>query len=124
MADWIIDRNGAAVLILDEQCFRSLRGEVTAWLFGNGVYAVNGDHIGWFENATLSDLHDKPVGTLAQPEHAAAQLPMPLFARRPHVPRLKARHSRSGRPGHTEGASYPLLWQAGVPRGAMPAIHA
>ncbi len=98
MADWIIDRNGTAVLILDEHCFRSPRGEVTSWLVGNGVYALNGDHIGWFEISTLYDLHNQIVGML---QHACtppladrAPPTMPEFARRPHIPLLKARHQR------------------------------
>jgi hypothetical protein len=98
MAEWIIDRNGAPVLIQDEHCFRSPRGDVVSWLFGNGVYAVNGDHIGWFEISTLYDVHNRIVGML---QHTCAPLsaerlppPMPEFSRRPHVPRLKVRHSR------------------------------
>lgn len=98
MADWIIDRNGTPVLILDEYCFRSPRGEVTSWLFGNGVYALNGDHIGWFEISTLYDVHNHIVGML---QHActpqlAARVPaqMPPFPRRPHIPLLKGRHVR------------------------------
>jgi hypothetical protein len=98
MADWIIDRAGKPVLILDEYCFRSPSGEVTAWLVGNGVYAVTGDHIGWFEISTLYDLHNGIVGML---QHACAPLPpaslpaeMPPFARRPHIPLLKVRRMR------------------------------
>jgi hypothetical protein len=98
MAEWIIDRSGAPVLILDEFCFRSPRGDVVSWLFGNGVYAVNGDHIGWFEISTLYDVNNRIVGML---QHTCAPLPadrmpppMPQFSRRPHVPLLKARHGR------------------------------
>jgi hypothetical protein len=87
MADWIIDRAGEPVQILDEYCFRSLSGEVTAWLFGNGVYSLKGDHIGWFEMSTLYDLHNGVIGMLQQ---ACTSLPagsmpdeMPSFARRP-----------------------------------------
>ncbi|MFS2003200.1 4-fold beta flower protein [Duganella sp. CT11-25] len=99
MADWIIDRNGTPVLILDEYCFRSPRGDVTSWLFGNGVYALNGDHIGWFDISTLYDVHNHIVGML---QHActpqlAARVPaqMPPFPRRPQVPLLKVRHVRA-----------------------------
>jgi hypothetical protein len=98
MADWIIDRAGEPVQILDEYCFRSLGGEVVAWLFGNGVYTVKGDHIGWFEMSTLYDLQNGIVGML---QHACAPLSpasvpdeMPPFARRPHVPPLKVRRMR------------------------------
>jgi hypothetical protein len=98
MADWIIDRAGEPVQILDEYCFRSLSGEVTAWLFGNGVYSLKGDHIGWFEMSTLYDLHNGVIGMLQQ---ACTSLPagsmpdeMPSFARRPHVPLLKVRRMR------------------------------
>jgi hypothetical protein len=99
MADWIIDRNGTPVLILDEHCFRSPKGDVTSWLVGNGVYALNGDHIGWFEISTLYDLHNHIVGML---QHActpqmAERVPaqMPAFTRRPHIPLLKGRHQRA-----------------------------
>lgn len=99
MADWIIDRNGTPVLILDEYCFRSPRGEVTSWLFGNGVYALNGEHIGWFEISTLYDVHNQIVGML---QHActpqlATRVPaqMPHFSRRPHIPLLRGRHARA-----------------------------
>jgi hypothetical protein len=98
MADWIIDRAGQPVQILDEYCFRSLSGEVTAWLFGNGVYSVKGEHIGWFEMSTLYDLHNGITGML---RHACEPLSpvyvpddMPPFARRPHVPLLKVRRMR------------------------------
>ncbi len=99
MADWIIDRTGKPVLILDEYCFRSPQGHVTSWLFGNGVYALNGDHIGWFEISTLYDIHNRIVGMLAQAceplaaDHLPAQLPP--FSRRPHIPLLKGRHMRT-----------------------------
>lgn len=99
MADWIIDRNGTPVLILDEHCFRSPRGDVTSWLVGNGVYALNGDHIGWFEISTLYDVHNHIVGMLQHActpqlaERAPAQ--MPVFTRRPHIPLLKGRHQRA-----------------------------
>jgi hypothetical protein len=97
MAEWIIDRSGAAVLILDEHCFRSPRGDVVSWLFGNGVYGLNGDHVGWFEISTLYDLHNGIIGMLLHtyPQFVADQPPpMPAFSRRPHIPLLKVRHGR------------------------------
>jgi hypothetical protein len=98
MADWIIDRSGNPILILDEFCFRSPQGHVTSWLFGNGVYALNGDHIGWFEVSTLYDVHNHILGMLAQAcAPLAGDLPkqMPQFSRRPHVPMLRGRHPRT-----------------------------
>ena len=71
---------------------------MTSWLVGNGVYALNGDHIGWFEISTLYDLHNQIIGMLQHactpPLAERAPPPMPEFPRRPHIPLLKARHQR------------------------------
>lgn len=126
MAAWIIDRGGKPVLILDEYCFRSPVGDVTSWLFGNGVYALNGDHVGWFENSTLFDLHNKPVGTLQQASglQPDSTLPMPLFSRRPHIPLLKGRHMRPPADEPAASADHPpSSWHPGAAGQAQNVLH-
>lgn len=115
MADWIVDRVGAAHLILDEHSFRRLDGSVSAWLFGNGVYSMVGEHIGWFEHCFLFDIDNEVVGLLAQ--QCAAELlgnlppSMPAFPRRPHVPLLRGRQRRpQSLPGGAVMPSLALHW--------------
>jgi hypothetical protein len=117
MADWIVDRVGAAHLILDEHSFRRLDGRVSAWLFGNGVYSTAGEHTGWFEHGFLFDIDNEVVGLLAQicaPE-LLGELPpsMPAFPRRPHVPLLRARQRRpQSLPAGAVMSSLAMSWPA------------
>jgi hypothetical protein len=70
------------------------------------VYAVNGDHIGWFEISTLYDVHNRIVGML---QHTCA----PLSAERlpPPMPEFRAartyRGSRCGIAAHRSPCRLP-----------------
>lgn len=100
MAEWIMTLQGEPQFILDEHCFRDLRGVVNSWLFGNGVYALTGEHVGWFEAGTLFDLQNQIIGKIASalPElSTASAIEMPVFQRRPQVPTLRARRPRIAR---------------------------
>jgi len=55
MADRIFDNNGCATLIYDSDCLRSSHRQVIAWISGNSVYSLRGQHYGWFEYGVLYD---------------------------------------------------------------------
>ncbi len=97
MGEWIVSPRGEPVCILDEYCFRNLKGEVSAWLFGDGVYALDGEHTGWYVSDTLFDIQLQVLGT-----NSHAFLGMPEFHRRPRVPTLKPRHDRASRSERNE----------------------
>ncbi len=101
VAEWIYDQNGFAGAILDDYSLRNRDGAVVAWVFGIGVFALPGEHIGWFEDGVLFDSDNCALGfihsttglTLVTP--AVVQAPaMPAFPRRPSTPRLHGKHGR------------------------------
>lgn len=106
MADWIVDHNGNAALILDFDCIRNNQGKVVAWISGNNVYNVNGDHAGWFEGGILYDRQNLVLGFL---RNATGPIPyrpglggtpgMPGFAGRPGRPGFAGVPGRPGRSG-------------------------
>ena len=96
MAEWMVDQQGDALIILDEFAFRDHAGAVTAWVCGNGVYNLGGDHIGWFEDGRFYDVRNRLTCTLADAADTDGLPPMPAFFRRPPMPRLKARKGRTG----------------------------
>ena len=51
----MFDRNGKATLILDDNKFRSNRGNVIGWINGSNVYSLNGNHVGWFDGGVIYD---------------------------------------------------------------------
>lgn len=120
MAEWMVGPQGDALIILDEFAFRDHAGAVTAWVCGNGVYNLGGEHIGWFEDGRFYDVRNRLTCMLAEAaeidgdDDARNLPPMPEFFRRPPMPRLKARKRRSGAAGAGEGVATGHLHQ---PRG-------
>lgn len=102
VAEWIYDQYGLAGAILDDYSIRDRHGNVVAWVFGIGVFAPGGEHIGWFEDGVLFDSDNCPLGfvsaakglKLATPTAVSAP-PIPPLPRRPSTPRL---HGKPGRP--------------------------
>lgn len=101
MVTWMYDETGTAGAILDEFCLRSTDGTPLAWVFGVSVFALKGEHIGWFEHGVLFDVDNNKLGFVAgaiglggaSPQLADAP-PLPRFAKRPYVPALRARLAR------------------------------
>jgi hypothetical protein len=93
MTDWIFDRGGRPRLILDEDCFRSERGEVVAWLDSSNVFNLSGVHVGWFEggvfyddaNATIGFTNDATNPTPIRPVTSIEPI-LPILAIRPIRP--------------------------------------
>jgi hypothetical protein len=98
---WLFDETGNAGAILDEFCVRNIDGAPRAWVFGVSVFALKGEHIGWFEHGVLFDVDNGKLGFLAgaiglgaaAPELSSAP-PLPAFPKRPNVPALRARLAR------------------------------
>ncbi len=102
VAEWIYDQYGLAGAILDDYSLRNRDGTVVAWVFGIGVFAMPGEHIGWFEDGVLYDSNNCALGFVEANKGLSLVTPvvmpapsMPVFPRRPSTPRL---HGKSGRP--------------------------
>lgn len=103
MVTWIYDEMGNAGAILDEFCLRSNDGTPVAWVFGVSVFALKGEHIGWFEHGILFDVDNNKLGFVAGAIGLGGATPqlaepsrLPRFAKRPYVPALRARLARPG----------------------------
>ncbi len=101
MVTWIYDETGTAGAILDEFCVRGIDGAPLAWVFGVSVFALKGEHIGWFEHGVLFDVDNNKLGFVAgaiglggAAPHLAEVPPIPRLAKRPNVPTLRARLAR------------------------------
>jgi hypothetical protein len=127
VAEWIYDQVGLAGAILDDYSIRNRDGNVVAWVFGIGVFALPGEHIGWFEDGVLYDSDNCVLGFIDAAKGRKVVTPLvvstpalPPFARRPSTPRL---HGKPGRlePGPWSGRSLqdyftPAVTQAAVPQ--------
>jgi hypothetical protein len=112
MADWLFDRQGSPRLILDDDCVRSASGAVIAWISGDGVFSLIGNHIGWYEGGVIYDHHNRALGFT---HHASGYLPSrPGTSGAPGIPGLSGRPGRpglsgmSGRPGYGGWSSISL----------------
>lgn len=93
MADWIYSKNGQATIILDKDCFRSNHGQVIAWVKGEHIYSLNGQHVGWFEGVVY-DSNNKALGFI---RNCTGYLPSrPGIGGSPGIPGFGG---RPGRPG-------------------------
>ena len=109
MVTWLYDQAGQAGAVLDEFCLRSVDGTPQAWVFGVSVFALKGEHIGWFEHGVLFDVDNRKLGFLsgalglgrAMPPLAEAP-PLPAFSKRPYVPTLRARLARPAAGGWSD----------------------
>lgn len=109
MVTWLYDETGQAGAVLDEFCVRSIDGAPQAWVFGVSVFALKGEHIGWFEHGVLFDVDNRKLGFLSGalglcgtiPPLADAP-PLPVFSKRPNVPTLRARLARPAAAGWSE----------------------
>jgi hypothetical protein len=102
VAEWIYDQYGLAGAILDDYSIRNRNGDVVAWVFGIGVFALPGDHIGWFEDGVLFDSDNCALGFVNAAKGLKLVTPtivstpaIPPLPRRPSTPRL---HGKPGRP--------------------------
>jgi hypothetical protein len=105
LVTWIYDEIGCAGAVLDDFCIRNLAGNTVAWVFGLSVFSLRGEHIGWYEDGVLFDIHNRILGFIpgatglrTEPPALAPEPPLPAFSKRPHVPTLRGRVARpSGR---------------------------
>lgn len=116
MVTWIYDEFGCAGAILDEFCIRNLCGTTVGWVFGVSVFSLKGEHIGWFEDGVLYDVHNQVLGFVAGAKglalalHINAPAPgpapaLPAFSKRPYAPTLRGRTARP----HGTGWSHCVL---------------
>jgi hypothetical protein len=105
LVTWIYDEIGCAGAVLDDFCIRNLAGNTVAWVFGLSVFSLKGEHIGWYEEGVLFDIHNNVLGFIPgapglriEPPALAPEPSLPAFSKRPHVPTLRGRVARpSGR---------------------------
>ncbi|WP_370575331.1 MULTISPECIES: 4-fold beta flower protein [Serratia] len=90
----MFDRNGRPTLIHDNECVRSRAGAVIAWINGDNVYSLRGQHVGWFEGGVLYDNQNKALGFLS---NSTGYLPSrPGLSGTPGMPGMSG---TPGRPG-------------------------
>lgn len=101
MLTWIYDDIGCAGAILDDSCIRNLAGNTVGWVFGLSVFSLKGEHIGWFEEGVLFDIHNNVLGFIPGAAHRRLEAPalaaepaLPVFKKRPQVPNLRGRIAR------------------------------
>jgi hypothetical protein len=87
--------------MLDEFCIRNLAGDSVGWVFGLSVFSLKGEHIGWFEEGVLYDVHNKVLGfvpaakgLLLDGPALAPEPAMPALSKRPCAPTLRGRSAR------------------------------
>ncbi len=106
MHTWVFDETGSAGAIVDEFCVRTTLGEPAAWVFGMSLFAITGEHIGWYEDGVFFDVHNKVLGFFAGAAGLPHDFPVPLapppmppLSKRPNVPPLLGRPARPARGG-------------------------
>ncbi|UUZ49168.1 hypothetical protein LP420_01580 [Massilia sp. B-10] len=58
------------------------------WVFGLSVFSLKGEHIGWFEEGVLFDIHNNVLGFI--PGAAHRRLEAPALAAEPALPVFKS----------------------------------
>jgi len=103
-AEWVFNRDGKAVVILDIDCFRNNRGQVIAWTSRGSVYKINGHHAGWFDNGVLYDSRNSALGFIRNYSSSLPSVPglggtpgMPGFTGKPGRPGFSGAPGRPGK---------------------------
>ncbi|UUZ54745.1 hypothetical protein LP419_01475 [Massilia sp. H-1] len=103
MLTWIYDDIGCALsAILDDSCIRNLAlSNTVGWVFGLSVFSLKGEHIGWFEEGVLFDIHNNVLGFIPGAAHRCLEAPAlegrtgaAGLQKRPQVPNLRGRIAR------------------------------
>jgi len=101
LVTWIYDEIGCAGAILDDFCLRNLHGHTVGWVFGLSVFSLKGEHIGWYDDGAIFDIHNNVLGFIAGAPGLPLEQPalapepaLPAFSKRPHVPALRGRVTR------------------------------
>lgn len=131
MLTWIYDEIGCAGAVLDDYCIRNLAGHTVGWVFGLSVFSLRGEHVGWYEEGVIYDIHNDVLGfipgapglPLEQPA-LACEPPLPVFSKRPHVPTLRGRGARPHGKGWSRYCLATYLGQADLPSARMPFLPA
>lgn len=128
MVTWVYDEIGCAGALLDEFCIRNLAGDTVGWVFGVSMFSLKGEHIGWFEDGVMYDVHNRVLGFVPGARGLALDVPalapeppMPVFSKRPYVPSLRGRTARPRGTGWSGACLASYLAQRQVPA-ACPAF--
>lgn len=126
MLTWIYDEIGCPGAILDDFCIRTAAGHTVAWVFGLSMFSLSGEHIGWYEEGVIFDLHNDVLGFIPgapglrlEAPALACEPPMPAFSKRPHVPTLRGRGARPKGKGWSAFCLAAYLGQAGHPAASL-----
>ena len=122
LVTWIYDEIGCAGAILDEFCLRNLCGATVGWVFGVSVFSLKGEHIGWFEDGVLFDVHNQVLGFVAGAKGLAPDMPalapapaLPAFSKRPYAPTLRGRTARPHGAGWSPSVLTTYIEQRQIP---------
>ncbi|WP_313487203.1 4-fold beta flower protein [Atlantibacter hermannii] len=95
MFEWVYNKNGRPVILLESDCLRDNRGRVKAWLVGGNIYSLHGRHIGWYEDGVFYDSRNRALGFTRGHTGYIPNLPglgglpgMPGLAGKPGMPGL------------------------------------
>ncbi|WP_460535989.1 collagen-like triple helix repeat-containing protein [Giesbergeria giesbergeri] len=92
----MFDRYGKPCVIWDDTKIRDRHGKVIAWLSGDNVYSLKGDHIGWFDHGVI---FDSTNSALAFSRNRTTGLPsVPGLSGTPGMPGFAG---TPGRPGYS-----------------------
>lgn len=102
-----IEQNGVVVGKIVDHWVSSCNGEVLGFLFGTGLYALDGTHIGWVEDEMLLSSTGEVVATLQV--SAVSSQPV-FFTKHSERPRVPVLGPRSQKPAVGQ-QSLMTLWQ-------------
>lgn len=89
------DHDGDVVGQLKDHWVTDRQDGILGFVFGTGLYSLDGTHVGWCDGGRILDLDGCVLGTVQQMPLHAAGFPLTAAARRPKVPKLKPRKPRS-----------------------------
>ena len=106
MSDWVFGQNGQATIIFNDDCFRHNSGQVIAWVSGDNVYSLRGQHMAWFESGVLYDNRNSALGFIRNSSGALPSRPgiggtpgTPGFSGKPGRPGFSGAPGKPGRGG-------------------------
>jgi hypothetical protein len=89
------DQGGDVVGQLKDHWVTDRQDGVLGFVFGTGLYSLDGTHVGWCDGGRILDLDGCVLGTVQLVPVHAAGFPLTAATRRPKVPKLKPRKPRS-----------------------------
>ncbi|TFW13326.1 hypothetical protein E4L96_19685 [Massilia arenosa] len=89
------DHDGDVVGQLKDHWVTDRQDGILGFVFGTGLYSLDGTHVGWCDGGRILDLDGCVLGTVQQMPVHGAGFPLGAAVRRPKVPKLKPRKPRS-----------------------------